>query len=104
MGALGALNPGLSDGAYGGAGRGAIGVLSALGPVGMFAGRLFGEVLIEASLLLLRGPNGGGGTAPAEASLGAWKGRGVLENDGETLALKAACGAEGGRRGRGAGP
>lgn len=98
------MKPGLSDDVYGGTGRDAIGVLSALGPVGMFAGKLFGEVLIEASPLVLRGPNGGGGIVPTEASLEAWNGSGVLENEGDTLALKAACGAEGGGRDRGAGP
>jgi hypothetical protein len=70
MGALGALKPGLSGCAYGIGGRGAIGVLSALGPVGMLAGRFFGDVLIEASPLPLRGPDGGGGTVLDDTSLG----------------------------------
>lgn len=79
-------------------------VLSALGPVGMLAGRLFGDVFIEASPLLLRGPKGGGGAVLRGASLEAYDGRGALENEGETLALRAACGAVGGGRGRGADP
>jgi len=104
MGALGALKTGRSDGAYGGAGRAAMDVLSALGPVGMLAGKLFGDVLMEASPLPLRGPKGGGGAVLEDVSLGAYEGSGVLENDGDTLALMAACGAVGGGRGRGAGP
>lgn len=56
----------------------------------MLAGKLFGDVLIEASPLPLRGPNGGGGIAPEDASLGVYEESGVLENGGETLALRAA--------------
>lgn len=70
----------------------------------MLAGRLFGEALVEVSPLPPRGPCGGGGTALEEVSLGTYDGRGVLENDGEMLALSAACGAVGGGRGLGAGP
>ena len=85
-------------------GRAAIGVLSALGPVGILAGKLFGDVLLEASPLPLRGPSGGGSIALEDVSLEAYKGSGALENDGDTLALRAACGAIGGGRGLGAGP
>ena len=107
MGALRTLKPGLSDGAYGMGGRAAIGVLSAFGPVGMLAGKLFGDVLFEASPLPLRGPSGGGGgggSALEDVSLEEYKGSGALENDGDTLALRAACGAVGGCRGLVAGP
>ena len=81
-----------------------MGVLSALGPVGMLAGKLFGDVLMDASPLPLRGPDGGGGIAPGGTSLGEYGCSGVLENDGETVALRAACGPVGGGRARGAGP
>lgn len=70
----------------------------------MLAGKLFGDVFIDASPLLLRGPKGGGGAVLEDASLGAYEGSGALENEGETLALRAACGAVGGGRDRGAGP
>lgn len=63
------MKPDLSGGAYGRGGRDAIGVLSAFGPVGILAGKLFGDVLEEASPLPLRGPNGGGGTVLAGKSL-----------------------------------
>lgn len=43
--ARGAGKFGLSAGGYIGGGLGAMGVLSAFGPVGIFAGKLFGEVL-----------------------------------------------------------
>lgn len=69
----------------------------------MLAGKAFGDVLIDASPLPLLGPRGGGGTA-LFASLGTYDGSGALEKDGETLALRAACGAVGGGRGLGAGP
>lgn len=98
------MKTGRSDGTYAGAGRAAMDVLSALGPVGILAGKLFGDVLIEVSPLLLRGPKAGGGAVLEDVSLGAYEGRGVLENDGDTLVLMAACGAVGGGRGRGAGP
>lgn len=78
--------------------------LSALGPVGILAGKLFGDVFIEASPLLLRGPRGGGGAILECVSLGAYEDRGGLENEGDTLAPIAACGTLGGGRGRGAGP
>lgn len=75
-----------------------------MGPVGILAGKLFGEVFIEASPLPLRGPCGGGGTALEDISRETYGGRGALEKDGETLDLSAACGAVGGGRGLGAGP
>lgn len=59
---------------------------------------------MDASPLPLLGPDGGGGAVLTFVSRGTYEGRGVLENDGETLALRAACGAVGGGRGRGAGP
>lgn len=59
---------------------------------------------MAASPLPLLGPRGGGATALGFVSLGAYEGRGALVNDGETLALRAACGAVGGGRGRDAGP
>jgi hypothetical protein len=70
----------------------------------MLAGKLLGDVLMEASPLLLRGPNGGGGAALEDRSLEGYEGSGTLEKDGDTLALRAACGAVGGGRGLGAGP
>lgn len=59
---------------------------------------------MEASPLPLRGPKGGGGIAFEDASLGPYEESGALEKDGDTLALRAACGAVGGGRGLGAGP
>jgi hypothetical protein len=45
----------------GGVGRGAIGVRSAFGPVGILAGKVFGDVLTEEVLPLpLRGPKAEG--------------------------------------------
>ena len=83
-------NPDLSAWLYGGGGRGTIGVLSAFGPVGMFAGRLLGEVLIVGPLPLpTRGPNVEG-VALGDASRGAYDGRVALEKEGDTLALRAA--------------
>lgn len=70
----------------------------------MFAGRLLGEVLITGPLpLTTRGPNVEG-AALGDASRGVYGGRVALENEGETLALRAAWGAVGGARGLGAGP
>lgn len=83
-------NPGLSGWLYGGGGRGAIGVLSAFGPVGMFAGRLLGEVLTAGPLPLpTRGPNVEG-AAFGDASRGEYGGRVALEKEGDTLARRAA--------------
>jgi hypothetical protein len=49
--------PGLSDCGYDGSGLGAIGVRSAFGPVGIFAGKVCGEVFIaELPPFPLRGP------------------------------------------------
>lgn len=70
----------------------------------MLTGKLFGDVLVEASPLPLRGPRGGGGAVLEGASLGAYEGSGARENEGDTLARMAACGAVGGGRGLGAGP
>ena len=70
----------------------------------MFAGKLLGEVLsVGPPTLPLRGPNVEG-AALGDASLGVYGGRVALENEGETLARRAACGAVGGARGLGAGP
>ena len=71
--------------------------------MGIFAGKLLGDVLMDASPLPLRGPDGGA-PGPGSTSLGEYEGSGALENDGETFALRAACGPVGGGRGRGAGP
>jgi hypothetical protein len=85
-----------------GGGRGAICVRSAFGPVGILAGKLFGEACIEAGTPTLRGPK------PEfvfeAASCGACGGNGALGNCGDALVRKAACGAIGGGRGLGAGP
>lgn len=57
IGARGAEKFGRSEGGYIAGGLGAIGVLSALGPVGMLAGKLFGDVLIViAPALTTRSP------------------------------------------------
>jgi hypothetical protein len=102
IGALGGANTGRSEGAYMGGGRGAIGVRSAFGPVGMLAGKLFGEACMEEGTPPLRGPNPG---FELEAtSCGTWGGNGALGNCGDALVRKAACGAIGGGRGLGAGP
>jgi|TARA_R110002003_G_scaffold159_4_gene13757 hypothetical protein len=69
MGALGAEKAGLSAGGYIGGGRGAIGVRSAFGPVGMLAGKLFGDVLTE-EVAPIRGPSAEE-IALGDASLGA---------------------------------
>lgn len=87
-----------------GGGRGAIGALSALGPVGILAGKLFGEVFIEAEPPLPTRDPMVGGSALADASLCAYWGSCALEKDGDALARNAACGAVGGTRGLGAGP
>jgi hypothetical protein len=79
-----------------------MGVRSAFGPVGMFAGKLFGEVLTGAAPPL-RGPRVEEFPL-GEASRGAYGGKGALENCGDALVRKAACGAIGGGRGFGAGP
>jgi hypothetical protein len=55
IGALGAEKASRSWGGYIGGGLGAIGVRSAFGPVGIFAGRLLGDVL-TAGGAPLRGP------------------------------------------------
>jgi hypothetical protein len=55
IGALGVEKAGRSWGGYIGGGLGAIGVRSAFGPVGMFAGKLFGDVLTMGAPPL-RGP------------------------------------------------
>lgn len=102
MGALGAENGIRSEGGYMVGGRGAIGVRSAFGPVGILAGKLLGEVLVGPKPAL-RGPCAGL-FAFGEGSRGAYGGNGALENCGEVLLRKAACGAIGGGRGLGAGP
>lgn len=80
-------------------GRGAIGgALSALGPVGMLTGRLLGEVLNDMACL---GPEG---TAPGDASLGAYGAATGLTNDGDRFERSPACGPVGGARTRGANP
>lgn len=56
----------------------------------MFAGKLLGEVLSVGALTLpLRGPKVEG-AAWGDASLGTYGGRVALENEGETLARRAA--------------
>jgi hypothetical protein len=102
IGALGAEKPSRSGGGYIGGGRGAIGVRSAFGPVGIFAGKLFGEVLAGAAPPL-RGPRAEA-FALGDASRGAYGGKGALENCGDAFVRKAAWGAMGGGRGLGAGP
>jgi hypothetical protein len=102
IGALGAENGSRSGGGYIGGGRGAIGVRSAFGPVGILAGRDFGDVFMEGAPAL-RGPNAAM-LAVIVASCGAYGGNGALENCGDALGRKAACGAIGGGRGFGAGP
>jgi hypothetical protein len=80
----------LSDEAYGGRGLATIGVLSAFGPVGILAGKLFGDVLTaEAPPLPPRGPNGGA-AALGDASRGLYCGRVALETDGDTFSRSAA--------------
>lgn len=69
IGTLGVGKVGLSEGGYMGGGRWAMGALSALGPVGMLAGKLFGEVLIEAGPPLPTREPMLGGSAPGVASL-----------------------------------
>jgi hypothetical protein len=70
IGALGAEKLDLSVGGYIAGGLVAMVVLSALGPVGMLAGKLLGEVIMdEETPLPLRGPKGGGATL-GEVSLG----------------------------------
>lgn len=62
---------------------------SALGPVGIFAGKLCGDVLIvEPTPPPLRGPNPEG-FALGDASRGVYCGRVALENDGDTLTRAA---------------
>jgi hypothetical protein len=90
-----------SGGGYIGGGLGAIGVRSAFGPVGILAGKLFGEVLTEAPPL--RGPRAAL-VALGDASRGACGGNGALANCGDAFARNAACGPIGGGRGLGAGP
>jgi hypothetical protein len=102
IGALGAEKASRSCGGYIGGGRGAIGVRSAFGPVGMFAGKLFGEVF-TADVPPLRGPLAEE-FALGDASRGVYGGKGALENCGDALVRNAACGATGGGRGLGAGP
>jgi hypothetical protein len=82
--------PGRSDCGYDGSGLGAIGVRSAFGPVGMFAGKLCGEVFIaEPPPLPPRGPKPEG-FAPGDASRGTYCGKVALENEGDTLTRRAA--------------
>jgi hypothetical protein len=89
-GNFGAEKLDLSDDAYGGRGLAAIGVLSAFGPVGMLAGKLFGDVLTaKAPPLPPRGPNGGE-AALGDASRGLYCGRVALETDVDTFARSAA--------------
>jgi hypothetical protein len=102
IGALGAENGRRSGGGYIGGGRGAMGVRSAFGPVGIFAGKLLGDVLTGAAPVL-RGPRAAA-FAIGDASRGAYGGNGVRENWGEALGRNAACGAIGGGRDFGAGP
>lgn len=78
-----------------------MGVRSAFGPVGILAGKLFGEVLTGAPPF--RGPRAAP-MALGDASCGACGGNGALANCGDALARNAACGAIGGGRGLGAGP
>lgn len=72
----------------------------------MFAGRVFGEVLTVGTLpvLILREAPSVDAAPLGEGSRGAYGGNGALENCGEVLARRAACGATGGARGFGAGP
>ena len=86
-------------------GREDMGALSAFGPVGMLAGRLFGEVLTEEGKppLLTRGPKLGG-TALGEASRWVYCGSCALAKEGDALARSAAWGPLGGTRGLGDGP
>ncbi len=86
-------------------GRDAMGALSALGPVGMLAGKLFGDVLTaEGNPPLATRGTKLGGTVLGDASLWLYCGSCALENDGDALARSTACGALGGIRGLGAGP
>jgi hypothetical protein len=102
IGALGAEKASRSWGGYIGGGLGAIGVRSAFGPVGIFAGKLFGDVLTMGAFPL-RVP-ATKEFALGDASRGAYGGNGALENCGDVLLRSAACGAIGGGRGLGAGP
>lgn len=103
IGALDAENGTRSEGGYIGGGRGAMGVRSAFGPVGILAGKLLGEVL-TAETPALRGPRTAAEFALGDASRGAYGGNGALENCGDVLLRNAACGAIGAGRGFGAGP
>jgi hypothetical protein len=78
IGARGAENEDRSGGGYIGGGLEAMGVRSAFGPVGILAGKLFGEVLTEETLPL-RAPNDAL-MVLGDASRGAWGGNGALEN------------------------
>lgn len=79
-------------------------VRSALGPVGILAGKVLGDVLTEEVLPLpLRGPKAEG-AAPGETSRAACGGNGGRENCGDAFARNPACGAMGGGRGFGAWP
>ena len=72
-GILGAGKPGRSEGGYIGDWRATIEfALSALGPVGMFAGKLLGDVFMVNALTLPLPPRGPptGGIAPGEESRG----------------------------------
>jgi hypothetical protein len=73
MGILDGWKPGRSGGGYIDEGRAAIAfALSAFGPVGILAGRAFGDVFSDKALpfpLPLRDPIGGG-IAPGDASRG----------------------------------
>lgn len=78
IGARGAENEDRSGGGYIGGGLAAMAARSAFGPVGILAGKLFGEVLTEETPAL-RGPKAAL-TVLGDASRGAWGGNGALEN------------------------
>lgn len=85
-------------------GRGAMDVLSALGPVGILAGRFGGDVLTAEGIPLPpRGPRGAGGTLEG-VSLGAYCESVARGMEGEAFARNAACGTVGGTRDLNDGP